>query len=98
MIFVNVEKGARPEGTKKETDEKEQRNWAGANGATKKKTKKKKKRKGGRIETRHSIAKPVSGANQFRCIREECTGHGFANGDTHSRRFSTSAIHSNAFL
>lgn len=24
----------------------------------------------GRVETRHSIGKPVSGANQFRCIRE----------------------------
>lgn len=90
MIFAKVEKGA-----VRRVWKKKQRN--GAKEEEEEKRKKGKGTKGGRIETRHSIAEPVSGANQFRCIRQECTGHEFANGDKHSRRFSTSASRSNPF-
>lgn len=43
---------------------------------------------GERIETRHSIARPVSGANQFRCIQKSrstkpVAHRRSANGDTH---------------
>ena len=87
VIFVNVEKRSKSAREERER-ERERRDPVWKKGAKKRGAEEKeegRRAKRGRIETRHSIAGPVSGANQFRCIREKCTGRGFANGDTHSR-------------